>query len=385
MGTTKRQSNLELLRIVSMILIVMSHCDDIFGLYPLYTFTTGVNKIITDWLHVGGQIGVGCFVLISGYFMIGQSITAKKIFKIAGEVWFYTIGLWAVWVVSLICTGQFSLRGILGLTKLSFLPILFGQYWFVTAYIMLMLLSPFLNKLINAMEKKEYRALLATLIIIVVVLYGGIPNLFPKVLGDRLIPVIVVYFIAGYLRRFGDAEKKGAAKHILIAGALYVALLLVCYVITFAGNVAESEEIMSLRYFYRDLNSPFVVLISTELFIGFNKLDMKYSKAVNYIAGCTFGVYLIHANQFMTDMWLPKIFPIYKLSNSALIFAFSVLGVIIIYVGCTLIDILRRLTVDKLWNKFLDGGFSVICERVSKWVNSITERWDKTNTGEKAE
>ncbi len=383
MGNTKRQSNLELLRIVSMVLIVMSHSDDFFGLYDLYTCTTGVYKIITDLLHMGGQVGVGCFVLISGYFMIGQTITAKKIFKIAGEVWFYTIGLWAIWVISLICTGQFQLRGILGMTKLSFLPILFAQYWFVTAYIILMLLSPFFNKLINAMDKKEYKALLTTLIVVVVVLYGGIPNLFPKVLGDRLLPVIVVYFIAGYLRRFGDTEKKGAAKHIALAVVFYAVLLASAYVLTFIGAKIGSAEIMSLRYFYRELNSPLVILVSTELFIGFTKLDMKYSKAVNYLAGCTFGVYLIHANMFMSDLWLPKFFPIYKETNPALVFAFSLLGVVVIYAGCTVIDILRRLTVDKLWNKYLDGRFVVHCEKVSKCVNAVASKFGKAQENEK--
>ena len=51
---SKRKSNLELLRIISMILIVMSHCDEIFGLSNLYSQTLGIGKIINDWLNMGG-------------------------------------------------------------------------------------------------------------------------------------------------------------------------------------------------------------------------------------------------------------------------------------------------------------------------------------------
>ena len=91
---SKRKSNLELLRIISMILIVMSHCDEIFGLSNLYSQTLGIGKIINDWLNMGGQIGVGCFLLISGYFMIEQRVTLKKIMRIGGQVWFYTISIW---------------------------------------------------------------------------------------------------------------------------------------------------------------------------------------------------------------------------------------------------------------------------------------------------
>ncbi len=269
------------------------------------------------------------------------------------------------------------------MTKVSFLPILFGQYWFVTAYIILMLLSPFLNKLINSLEKKEYVALLATSITIFVVLYGGVPRLFPKIIEGRLIPVIVVYFIAGYLRRFGNFEKKNAAKHIIVACVFYLILLASSYVLTLAGVLTGSADILAQRYFYRELNSPIVIVICVELFIGFAMLEMKYSKAVNFIAGSTFGVYLIHANPFMTDMWLPKVFKISEVKNPLLVFAFSVLGVAVIYLICTLADILRRLTVDKLWNKYLDGKFSEHCEGVSRFVNSIAAHWKKADTNDK--
>lgn len=78
MEKTERNTNLEMLRIISMILIVMSHSDDWMGLAEFYSEIVCLNKFITDWLHVGGQIGVGCFLLISGYFMIDKQITSKK-------------------------------------------------------------------------------------------------------------------------------------------------------------------------------------------------------------------------------------------------------------------------------------------------------------------
>ncbi|MCM1327358.1 MAG: hypothetical protein NC249_12150 [Lachnoclostridium sp.] len=51
----ERETNLELLRIISMILIVMSHCDDWAGLAETYETTVCVDKLITDWLHAGGR------------------------------------------------------------------------------------------------------------------------------------------------------------------------------------------------------------------------------------------------------------------------------------------------------------------------------------------
>ena len=51
-----RQSNFELLRVISVILILMSHCDDFFGFGDVYGATLGVNKLINDWLHAGGTV-----------------------------------------------------------------------------------------------------------------------------------------------------------------------------------------------------------------------------------------------------------------------------------------------------------------------------------------
>lgn len=81
---TGRSTNLEILRIISMILIVMSHSDDWMGLVGLYSEMVCMNKFIADWLHIGGQIGVGCFLLISGYYMVDKQITSKKILSLGG-------------------------------------------------------------------------------------------------------------------------------------------------------------------------------------------------------------------------------------------------------------------------------------------------------------
>ena len=160
----KRSSNLEALRIISMYLIVMSHCDDILGIDTLYQHTIGINKIITDWLHIGGQIGVGCFVLISGYFMVDQKFTVKRILKTAGTVWFYSISIWLIWLITCVLTGRFVIKKIIIEAVFAFFPILSSHYWFATAYIILLLLAPFFNLLINAMERNQYKYLLICII-----------------------------------------------------------------------------------------------------------------------------------------------------------------------------------------------------------------------------
>lgn len=377
MATTKeRQSNLEVLRIISMILIVMSHCDEIFGLSDLYSSTIGINKIITDWLHIGGQIGVGCFVLISGYFMIEQNITVKKILKMTGQVWFYTIGIWCVWSIWQIGILNNSWISCLKGAKGAFFPILTSHYWFATAYVILMVLSPFFNKLIFSLNQNEYKNLLISVIGIFVILKGGFPNIIPGMSGGRLMPVFIMYFIAGYIKRFRIEKKNNARRHLSIAVLFYFLLFTSFYLITLLGVKFDSSSLIKNRYFYRVLNSPLIVVICVELFLCMIEVNISNSMLVNKIASCTFGVYLIHCNNLMQGV-LSKCFPIYKVQNSLYIFIYSILAVITIYVVCTIIDFIRAITVGKLWEAFLSKYLKMIQSKIVHYLNNIFKRCTK--------
>lgn len=368
----ERESNLEFLRIISMILIVMSHCDEIFGLADMYSTTIGINKIITDWLHIGGQIGVGCFVLISGYFMIDQNITVKKILKLAGEVWFYSIGIWILWSIYKIYWVNASWISCIKRATTAFFPILTSHYWFVTAYVILMFLAPFFNKLIHLLNKNEYRKFLITVIILAVVLEGGIPYVFQGMSDGRLIPVFIMYFIAGYIKRFRKEKKHNARKHLIIAILFYLVLFASFYLITYLGLRLDNSQILAYRYFYRNLNSPLIVVICVELFLCMIETNMVNNCVINTIASCSFGVYLIHANSIMEDVLMMR-FPIYKERNSLYIFIYSILAVIVIYSFCTVIDYIRARTVGRLWETFLNKHLEKIQFKTVNFLLGISE------------
>ncbi|MGN0600653.1 MAG: acyltransferase [Oscillospiraceae bacterium] len=366
-----RQSNFELLRIISMILIVMRHCDGFFGLDELYSTSLGVCKLISDWLRIGGQIGVGCFILVSGYFMVEQNISTKKMLKLAGEVWFYTISIWLIWVIwNVLNHNQPDMKVFLSQTAVAFFPILFSHYWFVTAYFILMVLSPFFNKLIFSLDEKKYRAFLFSLIIIFVLLGGGFPRIFSGMFEGRLIPVFILYFIAGYIRRFGDSKKRNSSRHFFVALIFYLLLFASVYFITYLGIKLDSETIIEKRYFYSVLNSPFIVIICVELFICFWRLDIKYSKTINTLASCTFGVYLLHMNRLLSSFF-EDLFPIYKEQNPLLVFIYSLLSVLIIYLICSLIDYVRKNTVEKVWILFLDKKLDIIQNKIIEKLRCI--------------
>ncbi len=372
MGTKVRQSNLELLRIISMFLIVMAHCSTYFGLTEKYSTTIGINKMITDFFHVGGNLGVASFILISGYFMVDQKTTLKRILKLWGQVFFYTVSIWAIWVIVKAIQGGLNYKDVAKQGLFAFFPVLTRHYWYVTAFVIVMILSPFLNKLIQSLSQRAYSGLLATLIIIFVVIIGGIPKLLTDMVGGRLVFMIVVYFIAGYIKRFRTARKNNAWKHLLVAFLSFVVLFAVTYLITFVGVKTNNLFLLKNVYFYRPFQSPIIIIGAVSLFVGFTELDIKYNKFINVVASCTFGVFLLHSNNIIEPL-LGKLFPIYKETNSGLIFAYTLGAIIAIYIVCTLIDLLRQATVEKLWYRFLDKHLDKIQEKVTGLIKRISQ------------
>lgn len=97
-----RNSNIELFRIISMLVIVAHH----------YVANSGViNEIVgitepqlKDYFLLiwgwGGKTGINCFVLITGYFMCKSQITAEKFIKLLAEVEFYNIIIYAVFCLT---------------------------------------------------------------------------------------------------------------------------------------------------------------------------------------------------------------------------------------------------------------------------------------------
>ena len=149
-----RNSNLELLRIISMILIVSHH-------YSVHGFTINDmdfsrNKYIVDFLSLGGKLGVNCFILISGYFSIKSKFTIKKLLKLEGQVLFYSISFLMLFLTVLTPKESIGIKLILK----NLLPVIYNCYWFATTYIILMILSPYINILILNMKKTIHAKLI---------------------------------------------------------------------------------------------------------------------------------------------------------------------------------------------------------------------------------
>ena len=89
----ERYSNIEFLRIVSMLLIVAHHYVVNSKLLktgsPVLEANFSAKLIFLFVFGAWGKIAINCFVMITGYFMCPSQITAKKLAKLVCEFMFY--------------------------------------------------------------------------------------------------------------------------------------------------------------------------------------------------------------------------------------------------------------------------------------------------------
>ena len=77
----QRNSSIELLRIISMVMIMFYHFS-IHGHFDFATASVSVSRLWLNFISMGGKIGVDLFVLISGYYLISDTKSLNVIGKI---------------------------------------------------------------------------------------------------------------------------------------------------------------------------------------------------------------------------------------------------------------------------------------------------------------
>lgn len=169
---------------------------------------------------------------------------------------------------------------------------------------------------------------------------------------------MMLYIIAGYIRLYGF-NPKFKTKHYV---ALFFASALITYLLSFTLTILSCKIGACASYvdFFDHRDKVPVLLMTTSLFMIFATLKMNYYRWINVIASATFGVYLIHEQPVVRDfLWL-KLFQNAKYQDSVMLIPYSIAVCVIVYTVCTLLDLLRQFTVEKLLVAFINSRFLAI-------------------------
>ncbi len=372
----ERQSNFELLRIICMIMIVAYH----FG---CYSGITADNSTIFNWIIVNllciGKVGVNCFVLISAWFLCGQTqFSWKKIVLFILQTTIYSAGLYTAFVsLQFIRSGTCNFDPIL--FSESFLPLIYTGWWFAKTYFPFLLLAPFLNKILYSIDRKTHEAMLAA----AAVLWCVIPAVFnfctvflvgkgydKNMTGfSNLLLFVVLFFIAAYIKKypcnFFDSRKFSA-----VAFASFTLLFILTVVVSVFAGTKWPGLLKYANQFTRSEMHPVILGLSLSLFCLMKNMKPFSSKLVNILAAAMFGVYLIHEHYIIRIPLWQKVFAKTLTLPDSPFFIWYALGVIIlVFAICTVLSLIYNFTVDICLKKLLNSwaaGIESLCGKVKK-------------------
>lgn len=358
----KRNPNIELLRIISMMMVLVLHCLSWGGALD---YRSGIQLYVYWWLEALAIVAVDIFVLISGYFLVESKFKVKNVFKVAiSGVWIYSVFFTCI-------TMKIDAQGISWSTLLkACVPILTKKYWFVNSYVLMYILSPFINKLIHSLSKKCFNML----IVYFVAFFSIRTTVFPMTWsqdstgGMGIINFIMLYCIGAWIRLYYKKDEK-IAKWLSTYFLMSVLLML-----SKVGLIKLGMESLSTKFY--SYASPVVIVEAVALFLVFlNKKSMskKYIIPINKMARHSFSVYIIHFS--MISVLFTKVFKLSSYFDNIRTGILAVcISVLIIYITCTIIDVLKCWLFEKigyaLKDTVLNRKYEEIC---CKWETQIND------------
>ena len=354
----KRLTNIELLRIFAILFIISFHYVYKSG----YVFTSlDSHSLLIESFYFLGELGVNLFVLITGYFSIKGKFSIHKLIKLILEVNFYYIltSIAAKEYLNIVSGGGVTLSIFTSLKNyfLMFFSVTFNRYWFITAYILVYILSPYLNKFINSLNKDNHKQLL----IILITIWSIIPTIFglfnnsteSLLYYNRFIWMIILYIFGAYIRLYQMKMFKKRIYSIILAISSFILMVLGIVVIFQFKNFFLKIGTNQVAYFWPP-NSILMLFLSISVFEFFLNLKIKNNKIINLFASTTLGIYMLHDGPLASILW-GKIFKTLNCINNKYFLFFILFHTLLIFVIGAFIDLIRQLIEKYTINIFLDS------------------------------
>lgn len=335
-----RNSSFELLRIICIFEVLLMHAIDGF-----LNSLGGIDLHIITILQVIFNASSSCLMIISGYF--GIKFSVKKIINIEFVFLFWNM-------ISLI---QNYIDGrALGRQELmsTFLPVLSNRSWFITGYVYILILSPFINEYLERIDKKRMQQLLG----LGLLLFSIFPSLFYFEItgtnGKGIIHLLLMYLVGRYIKLYGDVQRKKIGNYIVYLIAIIVV----------AGILNVIAEMINMRFWFSRDCSIFIIIVACLLVIIFSFFNFK-SKIIDFFASNIISVII---GERIVSGWIEKIY-LYLLPDGGQLewYILVLTRVLAVFLLCVLIEKVRYLL------------FNGIEDKIIKYIKQIADKQGSSN------
>ena len=365
----RRMANYELLRILSMLMVITLHYLSHTGSLLEPGKAAQSRQVAGTLIESFCIVAVNVYVLISGYFLADAGFRMKRILVLAGQVLFYALA------VPLVMLGMRSFRWESGWYTLVpyVFPLQAEHYWFATSYVLLSLFTPFLNTAVRHMSKRQMQIALAGLLFVFCGLKSVLPVYFvTDRFGYDFGWFLCVYLSGAYIRRHGGPLLNTAKK----AWGCYVACSLLMFGVAGAAYLGHGKLGILSYYITVPFHYNYILcfLAAVALFVAFGYVKIPQGKRAETICRMsmfTLGEYLFHEHLEIRNEWAVWIEEFLGRTADAGLAGFLLnlaVSVAVVYLAGTFVDAVRlnvfryigrylaktRLAV---WLRELDGAF----------------------------
>lgn len=304
----QRKSGVELLKIIAIVFIVISHIsqtivkfrfNDVLSTNVFMEFNDSFTfeEQIVLFTRTFGVIGNMIFFICSSFFLCeNNSFRIKQTSKICFDTWLISWLLLAIYLIFNICTSltinEFAIIR-------SLFPFNYNNNWFVGCYIMIIVIHPLLNCLIEKFDNKK--------LLFFCMFFFMIYDVYCFILNEPIFEYSVflnyalIYLIVGLIKRnyiFIFKQSKFSYS-LIIVGMLGLILTF----IILGTSTCDGEIIVNAN----SNNNFFVAMLGLGLFAVFYRLDIM-SKFINYLSSLSLFIYLSHENLLFSRITRPMLF-----------------------------------------------------------------------------
>lgn len=327
----QRDSNIELLRIIATVFILILHCNGWFlqewGGISTWSadrgFLVGLTRASIQSITC---IGVNLFVLISGFYAIKPKM--KSILNLFSILVFFYVGsyLLNVHLSDITFTWKHLIKNICAFSR---------QNWFIQCYLFLMLLSPILNSFVEKCTKQSLLKYIGVFLLCSFY-FGNIhtSTYFYFNNGYSVTTFMLIYLIGRYLKLYG-LENFGSLSKTKLLVYYTISLLPIVAILMFSNNSAR----------WLGYNSPLLIISSVLFFLLFTKITVR-SKFINIIGASCLSVYILHTCAPIMG-WFVE-YDIYIFNNYPFILYLLLMlgGCLGIFLMAILLDKIRKLIAN---------------------------------------